>query len=423
MVGINTGTISNVRVINGSRGGSTITDGAIGGLVGFNNGGTIERSSYSGSVATSSQVHIAGAGWLEHRWRHPRRQLGSVSDMASHAGIGHIGGLVGLNQGSQIINSTSSSSVTSSQLSNAGGLVGTNFGQIIDSSSSGRISKSGSGTAGGLVGENNGAVFSSAQFTGEVGATGPTAVGGLVGRNNGMIMNSTSSSYKVFTSSSTETSIGGLVGVNSDTASIINSKSTVAAVHATNATNGRVGGLVGTNAGSIQQSTAHLNEVRGGTRSSVGGLVGHNTGNIYDSEASLRVLGSGTYSNVGGLVGDNEGRIMHAVASSHVTGGARSNLGGLVGINRAQGTIAYSEASGSLEGRTPSQCYPGYPCTSNSYTVANMGGLVGLNQGLLMGSTSTSKFSNHNDMWIRLAGWWAPTRASCNTTRPCKTPR
>ena len=238
-----------------------------------------------------------------------------------------------------------------------------------------------------------------------------------------MIMNSTSSSYKVFTSSSTETSIGGLVGVNSDTASIINSKSTVAAVHATNATNGRVGGLVGTNAGSIQQSTAHLNEVRGGTRSSVGGLVGHNTGNIYDSEASLRVLGSGTYSNVGGLVGDNEGRIMHAVASSHVTGGARSNLGGLVGINRAQGTIAYSEASGSLEGRTPSQCYPGYPCTSNSYTVANMGGLVGLNQGLLMGSTSTSKFSNHNDMWIRLAGWWAPTRASCNTTRPCKTPR
>ena len=50
--------------------------------------------------------------------------------MASHAGIGHIGGLVGLNQGSQIINSTSSSSVTSSQLSNAGGLVGTNFGQI-----------------------------------------------------------------------------------------------------------------------------------------------------------------------------------------------------------------------------------------------------------------------------------------------------
>ena len=329
---------------------------------------------------------------------------GSVSDMASHAGIGHIGGLVGLNQGSQIINSTSSSSVTSSQLSNAGGLVGTNFGQIIDSSSSGRISKSGSGTAGGLVGENNGAVFSSAQFTGEVGATGPTAVGGLVGRNNGMIMNSTSSSYKVFTSSSTETSIGGLVGVNSDTASIINSKSTVAAVHATNATNGRVGGLVGTNAGSIQQSTAHLNEVRGGTRSSVGGLVGHNTGNIYDSEASLRVLGSGTYSNVGGLVGDNEGRIMHAVASSHVTGGARSNLGGLVGINRAQGTIAYSEASGSLEGRTPSQCYPGYPCTSNSYTVANMGGLVGLNQGLLMGSTSTSKFSNHNDMWIKAGG-------------------
>ena len=86
-----------------------------------------------------------------------------------------------------------------------------------------------------------------------------------------MIMNSTSSSYKVFTSSSTETSIGGLVGVNSDTASIINNKSTVAAVHATNATNGRVGGLVGTNAGSIQQSTAHLNEVRGGTRSSVGG--------------------------------------------------------------------------------------------------------------------------------------------------------
>ncbi|AUT50281.1 GLUG motif-containing protein [Achromobacter sp. AONIH1] len=406
LVGINTGTISNVRVINGSRGGSTITDGAIGGLVGFNNGGTIERSSYSGSVATSSQVHIAGGlvGLSIDGVIRDSGSWGSVSDMASHAGIGHIGGLVGLNQGSQIINSTSSSSVTSSQLSNAGGLVGTNFGQIIDSSSSGRISKSGSGTAGGLVGENNGAVFSSAQFTGEVGATGPTAVGGLVGRNNGMIMNSTSSSYKVFTSSSTETSIGGLVGVNSDTASIINSKSTVAAVHATNATNGRVGGLVGTNAGSIQQSTAHLNEVRGGTRSSVGGLVGHNTGNIYDSEASLRVLGSGTYSNVGGLVGDNEGRIMHTVASSHVTGGARSNLGGLVGINRAQGTIAYSEASGSLEGRTPSQCYPGYPCTSNSYTVANMGGLVGLNQGLLMGSTSTSKFSNHNDMWIKAGG-------------------
>ena len=60
MIGTNTGTISNVHIVNGRRSGSEIENGALGGMVGFNNGGTIERSSYSGNVNTSSQVYNAG---------------------------------------------------------------------------------------------------------------------------------------------------------------------------------------------------------------------------------------------------------------------------------------------------------------------------------------------------------------------------
>ena len=56
-------------------------------MVGFNNGGTIERSSYSGNVNTSSQVYNAGGlvGLNVNGTIRDSSSQGAVNDYAGHA--------------------------------------------------------------------------------------------------------------------------------------------------------------------------------------------------------------------------------------------------------------------------------------------------------------------------------------------------
>ena len=139
------GVIENVGVVNGNVTGYD----DVGGLVGYNNKGTVTDSYYSGSVT----------------------------------GNGEVGSLVGYNDESTVTDSYSSGSVTGNY--NVGGLAGKNSGTVSTSYSSGSVT--GYNNVGGMVGENTGTV-SNSYSTGNV--TGDSSVGGLVGDNPGTVSDS-----------------------------------------------------------------------------------------------------------------------------------------------------------------------------------------------------------------------------------------
>ncbi|MDD3284707.1 MAG: GLUG motif-containing protein, partial [Patescibacteria group bacterium] len=127
-------------------------------------------------------------------------------------GHNFVGGLVGYNDGSTILNSYSTGSVSGGDSSwSVGGLVGYNDGgTILNSYSTGSVSGgNGSYQVGGLVGGNFGTILNS-YSTGSV--SGTYHIGGLVGRNSDTISNSYATGFVTGSSD-----IGGLVGINYDT--------------------------------------------------------------------------------------------------------------------------------------------------------------------------------------------------------------
>ena len=206
--------------------------------------------------------------------------------------------------------------------SDAGGLVGDNFGTISGSYVIGSVSNGGY-RAGGLVGFNRSAgTIRDSYATGSV--TGGGDIGGLVGDNAGAIRNSYATG-----------SVTG--GGENEFASI--------------------GGLVGENDGTIRDSYATGSVTGGGENefASIGGLVGNNRRTIRDSYATGSVTGGGEneFASIGGLVGENDGTIRDSYATGSVTGGGENefaSIGGLVGNNRRTIRDSYwnTETSGQL---------------------------------------------------------------------------
>jgi len=125
---------------------------------------------------------------------------------------GDAGGLVGSNSGT-IINSTATGTVNVS--GNGGGLLGLNAGTVSLSSASASVNGKHGAAVGGLVGVNNGSEIDRSFATGKVQANGNGAgVGGLVGVNNG---GDVSNSYATGATkgSGNVSDVGGLVGANS----------------------------------------------------------------------------------------------------------------------------------------------------------------------------------------------------------------
>ena len=109
---------------------------------------------------------------------------------------------------------------------------------------------------------------------------------------------------------------------------------------------------------------------------SSGGLVAYNSGTISDSYANVSVGGTGY---TGGLVGTNAGLIERSYATGRVYGFGN---GGLVGVNTATGVIRESYSENSNVG-------------DNGY--AGIGGLVGVNQGLIENSYASSTYEQYSD--------------------------
>ena len=281
----------------------------VGGLVGVNYGGAITNSTASGSVTGNRDVGgLVGVN-----------ADGAITNSTASGpvtGNDNVGGLVGVNGHGAITNSTASGPVTGND--NVGGLVGVNYGTINESTASGPVT--GNDNVGGLVGWNyNGGDISGSTASGPV--TGNDNVGGLVGENG---------------------NVYGDITYRSDGGDISGSAASGAV-----SGNDNVGGLVGWNAAGDISDSMVSGTVTG--NDDVGGLVGENSsyGRINASKAEGDVTGR---FYVGGLVGANEGAIKDSTASGNVTG--VRNHGALVGGNNADsGTITNSTGTGTVSTR------------------------------------------------------------------------
>ncbi|WP_265532326.1 two-partner secretion domain-containing protein [Pseudomonas saponiphila] len=373
LVGLNSGTITNVSATDLRVVANSNQNNYLGGLVGINSGGKIDRATMAGTVTGNG--YTLAVGGLVGENRNSFAGTGSITNSRTNvqvlgtmqiSPVGGMGGLVGVNKGGSIADSSSAGTVGTGfnryvQDPNLGGLVGYNQGGSIErASSSVNVWGYAASNIGGLVGFNNDGTVTDSSASGAITGTGSAAAGGLVGLNQNSVLTNVSASGRV--ADSTGANVGGLVGKNS--------RSEIHTAEATGEVvgggSGNIGGLIGNNFAGTTEYAVARGKVSGGTLSYIGGLVGLNNGDLSSVEASGNVSG-GASSFVGGLIGTNgdyvDHRIDTASAKGNVVGGAQSTVGGLVGQNSSR--IANSLASGEVSGGSS----------------ALLGGLVGLNQG------------------------------------------
>ena len=158
----------------------------------------------------------------------------------------------------------------------------------------------------------------------------------------------------------------------------------------------RVGGLVGGNDGTVNNSYSS-GSVTGWY--AVGGLVGINEGTVTNSHSSGSLTG---WYTVGGLVGINSETVSNSYSTDSVTG--KYYVGGLVGSN--YGTVRNSISTGSVAGEWDIGGLVGsnYDTVSNSYSTSSVtgnyyvGGLVGGNDGTVRNSISTGSVAGEWDV-------------------------
>ena len=371
LAGYNMGDITNVKakdVLVSGRGRVIV-----GGLVGSNLSGRIDRAFVSGRVeGDKDALYVGGLAGENRTMLWPDRGDATIGN--SHADVqvssesaGDTGGLVGVNRGA-ITASTVAGSVTAlARGARVGGLAGFNEGGKIKAAASSANVRAGHGaTAGGLVGYNAASIEAS-DATGSVTVGDNAKAGGLVGENTGKIASSTAGGNVVAGASGV---VGGLVGINRATIVASTANGSVQAGNAAVA-----GGLVGYNAGTVSASTAN-GDVSAGDDSELGGLVGRNgsAAKVVASDAHGTVDGRDNV-KAGGLVGWNDGKIDGSSADGRVKVGARSVAGGLVGVNTD--SVKSSNARGAV-------------IAGASSTV---GGLVGENRGTVGASSAAGSVS------------------------------
>ncbi|TVR19665.1 MAG: hypothetical protein EA391_00250 [Balneolaceae bacterium] len=235
-----------------------------GGLVGFNEGGTIRNCRFNGFVGTQFQPVGGLVGINTGAIENSRFQGSSVN-------IGIAAGLVAINSG-QILNSTSAGTVSGQA---SAGLVGRNMeGEIIESSTtaiifSGRLN-------GGIATFNSGVIRSSFSRDNRI-SNVRGSIGGLVAYNDGEIINSYSiTEFNSYFDPDVDFFFGGIVGENLENGSI---QTSFAAGYILPLEQSILGGLAGKNSGGLMNvywdtdSTAQAKAVDQGNPEGATGLT------------------------------------------------------------------------------------------------------------------------------------------------------
>ena len=349
-----------------------------------------------------------------------------------------VGGLIGYNEGSQVSKSSITQGVSLEGNDYVGGLVGLDENGIIgyDSStnkntiSNGVIIIANNNYVGGLVGNAKGTSINYADITGlstkTVKVSGNNLVGGIVGHDENAIINQIAVSYidvtgsgnyisggigqttttkftnstianaNITATSETANYVGGVAGEATKQTSIEYYISNVIIDYSSvNATAGKteyVAGFVGKLGSIIEPSTgtsrARVVNVNVNEQSEyVGGFVGYNNGTINNSYAEYgRTVNAsyqesklvGGYSWIGGFVGYNNGTINNSTVSNTLMNVNANGIyiGGFVGENALNATI---DGSSNNNGNA-----------NNALTINAhhwIGGFVGYNKGQISDAT------------------------------------
>lgn len=362
----------------------------VGGLAGFVRSSVVDNVSIQGSV--SGNMRVGGLAGYSTASRYERIQTtGFVHGMGSR-----LGGMLGYNSGGSIEYGVSSSQVTGVNSASIGGLVGYNNNADIFFSYSnatlqrtGTISGSPENGMGGLVGLHNGGTIYYGRSDASITGVGP--IGGLVGSNAGVIDHGLSTATLNFSgqlpSAALSGGVGGLVGYNAGAGTIINSQAN--AQFKAGAGGGFGGGLAGENWGVVDSSSVAWADQAAATPSSIGGLVYFNgsSGIVRNSQSSGNITATG---GAAGLVYDNQGTVRDS-SSTAVVSALQGGAGGLVNINSATlfNLTSYGNVRGAsnvggaiginyaTEGDTVSNIQAYGKVTG---TGSNIGGFVGFNQ-------------------------------------------
>ena len=410
--GNNIGTVQNLSVSGSVSGGWNV-----GGVVGYNNGGTVTGCIFSGSGSVSGSYNVGGVVGLN---------LGSVKDCdftGSVSGNSSVGGVVGYNSRSSTVENCYNTGAVSGG-EGVGGVVGDNRGgSVTNSYNTGSVSGPDSGNSvGGVVGYNSSRgnvtnCYNTGTVTGPVSASGNNSVrvGGICGYNDGTIQNCCNSVKATATVTGSSICVGGICGYNTYRGSITSCSNSGTVTGSGSSVTGsgstaNVGGICGENWGSIE-NCSNSGPVEGS--GSIGGICGRNTeGRIENCSNSGDVSGDVSGTNVGGVVGYNTSiNISSTVENCHNIGEVSGNsyVGGVVGYNISSVTNCYNTGTvtgtddyvGGVVGDNSGSvknCYnTGEVSGPNSGTSNYVGGVVGDNSGSVTNCYNTGTVTGTDD--------------------------
>lgn len=408
IVGTNEGSISNAyneSIIYGSKN--------IGGIAGSN--AMAKPNDSSGQIATleniANAVELIGdagsqnvgglVGMQDHATTNQGRNTGAIT------GCTNVGGMVGYNTaGSYLNNLENSPQATITGIKNVGGIAGFNEGVIsaddqLNLLNSGKIY--GWENVGGIAGKNSGSIdnvnsninlyvldeaIRKALMGSTVIAANAQFFGGVTGENVGIITNATN---RARVDAAQASYVGGIVGKNTSDGEKV----------------GQLLGMGNSNKGFVIGNNY------------VGGVIGKNEVDITGTEKqSVGIVNSGTVialaGGAGGIIGENSANITHVImknegevhgnASDH--GSEQENgTGGIIGVNAVGANISNSSLMNRVNG--------------NVSGVANVGGIIGINYGVITGGRDDKdnyyKYQIYNNGTIQ-AGSYNATNGTITAT-------
>ena len=373
-----------------------------GGIVGTNEGrisnayneSIIHGSENIGGVAGKNVTQASNSNMAE------LNDVANAVEIIGDAGSQNVGGLLGKQDHATINQGRNTGAITG--CTNVGGMVGYNTADsyLKNLENSPQATITGITYVGGIAGVNEGEISADNQLnlvnSGKI--YGWENVGGIAGKNSGKIDNVNSNINLYVIDEATRTALKGNTvitpnaqffgGVTGENVGIITNATNRARVDAAQAS--YVGGIVGKNTSDgnkVGQLLGMGNSNEGFVigNNYVGGVIGKNEVAITGTdEQSVGIVNSGTVialaGGAGGIIGENSADItyvnmknegeVHGNASAD--GSTEENgTGGIIGVNAVGANISNSSLMNRVNG--------------NVSGVANVGGIIGINHGVITG--------------------------------------
>lgn len=402
-----------------------------GGIVGTNEGRI--SNAYNESIIHGSE-NIGGVAG-KNVTQASNSKLAELNDVANaveiigDAGSQNVGGLVGKQDHATINQGRNTGAITG--CTNVGGMVGYNTADsyLKNLENSPQATITGITYVGGIAGVNEGEISADNQLnlvnSGKI--YGWENVGGIAGKNSGKIDNVNSNINLYVIDEATRTALKGNTvitpnaqffgGVTGENVGIITNATNRARVDAAQAS--YVGGIVGKNTsdgGKVGQLLGMGNSNEGFVigNNYVGGVIGKNEVAITGTaEQSVGIVNSGTVialaGGAGGIIGENSADITHVImknegevhGNASIEGSTEENgTGGIIGVNgyKADGAGA-NISNSSLMNRV----------NGNVSGVANVGGIIGINHGIITGGRDANnnyyKYQIYNNGTIQAGSY------------------